>query len=118
MNILWLFDTCGYIFGPAIMATGAIAVLLCAWATYRPHSRPLSRRGLRVVLGVAFAPLAVAFCGVLFGLGVCLANNVDVAWGALGKVVLAGAVVSLVPVIWAFFLRARRTPEPQAATGA
>jgi hypothetical protein len=101
MNILWLFDTCGYIVGPAIWLAGLCAVGLCLRAS-RPSS---TRRSRRVALAAAVSPVAVALCGVVFGLVVWWAAHVpDAPWLALGKVCLAGLVVAGLPLVWALFL--------------
>ena len=101
MNVLWLFDTCGYLFGPAIMVAGAAAVILCAWATFRSTSRRSQRRAL----AVAGLPMLLGLCGFLVGLIICWNARVPgVPWLALGKVCLAGAAVSAVPLIWALLL--------------
>jgi len=106
MNILWLFDTCGYIFGPAIMVAGVVPVLLCAGVTFRSTSR----RTQRLAVALAVSPLALGLCGFLVGLVVCWSASLpSVPWLALGKVCLAGAAVSVVPLIWALLLfRTRR----------
>ena len=115
-HILWLFDTCGWIFGPAIMLAGLAALGLCAWATFGSLSRCVRRRA--VVLAVS--PLVLGVCGFFFGLGVCWYVGVPaVPWGALGKVCLAGAVVSAVPLAWALFLpRTGGESGPRVATQA
>ena len=109
MNILWLFDTCGLIFGPAIMLAGVFALGLCLWSSLR--STPPS--ALRRVIAMALAPAILGVGGAVFGLGVWWTQNVPGApWWALGKVILAGMVVSAVPLIWALLLfRGRRNPS-------
>jgi len=103
--MLWLFDSCGYLVGPAILLAGLCAVGLCGWAS-RPAS---SRRARRVALVAAAAPIVIALCGVLFGLIMCwLAQAPDSPWGALGKVCLAGLVVAALPLAWAMWLLRRR----------
>jgi hypothetical protein len=101
VNILWLFDTCGWIFGPAILLAGLCAVALCL----RASRRSSSRRGRGVALAAAGSPLAVAVCGAVIGLVVWWAAQVPEApWLALGKVCLAGLVVAALPLGWALFL--------------
>jgi hypothetical protein len=107
-NVLGLFDTCGYIFGPAIMLAGAAALAVCGWQTFRRASE----RSRRLAIGVALSPTALALCGVPFGIAVGLAARAPaVAWPALGKMVLAGVVVSAVPLVWALFLRQNGGPH-------
>jgi presenilin-like A22 family membrane protease len=113
MNVLWLFDTCGYVFGPAIMAAGVFAVALCAMA-----SRPSSPRSARHrAVAVALLPAAIGLCGALFGLAVWWVDRVPVPpWLALGKVCLAGLAMSALPLIWSLLLaRARRDSASPAA---
>ena len=115
MNVLWLFDTCGFIFGPTIMLAGVAALALCARVTFRSSSRRL----LRAAVGFASLPLVLGVCGFVAGFVVCMTEQVPVSWLALGKVCLAGVVVSLVPLGWALLIyRARGGTEPQLATGA
>lgn len=110
MNPLWLFDTCGWIFGPAIMAAGVIAITMCAWVTFGSASKRARRR----TVALATLPLLLGICGFLVGLA--LAWNQDMTsehWLALGKVCLAGAMVTLVPLPWALWL-IRLQEEPTA----
>jgi hypothetical protein len=104
MSIFWLFDTSGLIFGPAILLAGVVALGLCVWATRR--SSP--RRTQRLAVTVSFLPLAISMCGALVGaiLWWSLAWPESTAATArnLGKVCLAGLVVSSVPLVWALLL--------------
>jgi hypothetical protein len=113
MNLLWLFDTCGYILGPAIIAAGVLAVVACAWVSFRRSSR---RARLRV-LPLAMLPLALGLCGSLVGLIVCWTARLPaVDWLALGKVCLAGAAVTVVPLVWAILLiRTGGDSDPRVA---
>src|ERR1700676_4718132 len=101
MNLLWLFDTCGYIVGPAILAAGLLAIGLCLWA-----SRPSTpRRGRRRALVVAASPAAVGLGGAAFGFVIWWTAGAQGApWAALGKVCLAGAVGAPGPLAWAVLL--------------
>jgi hypothetical protein len=114
MNILWLFDTCGYIVGPAILAAGLVSILLCAWGTFRSTSL----RTRRLAVALACSPIVLGVCGFLFGLVVCWREQLpDVPWLALAKVCLAGVVVASVPLLWALLLwRYRRPADPQAVS--
>jgi hypothetical protein len=101
VNILWLFDTCGYIVGPAIMLAGLCAVGLCLWASL-PAS---TRRVRRVALAAAVSPLAVGACGAVFGFIVWWsAHDPGSPWLGLGKVCLAGLAVAALPLVWALLL--------------
>jgi hypothetical protein len=107
-NILWLFNTCGPVVGLSMFAAGLVALGLCAWAT-RPASSP---KGRRIAMRAALAPIVVGLCGALSGLVYFGARNLTGAdWLSLGKVCLAGLVVSAVPLVWALLLlRLRRGP--------
>jgi hypothetical protein len=110
MSILWLFDTCGWILGPAILLAGVAALGLCLWATCQ---FTLRRRTQRLAVSVSLLPLVLGICGALVGavLWLSLAWPISTADGlqALGKVCLAGLVVSAVPLVWALLLlRLRR----------
>ncbi len=108
MGILWLFDTCGYIVGPAIIGAGLVAVGLCLRASRR-SSTPRTRRFAVVA---SMSPVVVGLCGAVFGFLVWWTARVPNApWLALGKVCLAGLVVAAVPLFWSLLLlRARRNP--------
>lgn len=102
MTILWLFDSCGYIFGPAIIAAGVAALVVCAWMTFRSTTARLQR----LAVPLATLPVILGVCGFLVGLVICWSADIGpVPWLVLGKVILAGAVVSVVPLLWALFLR-------------
>lgn len=105
MNILWLFDSCGAIFGSAIMLAGIAAIILCVRATLRGNTR----RNQRITIAVATLPFVLGICGFVFGIVFCwIAGVPNISWAALGKVCLAGAVVSVVPLIWALLLYRNR----------
>ena len=106
MNVLlWLFSTCGLIFGPAIMLAGLVALGLCLLASRRA-SPPRSRRN---AFFASLLPLVVAVCGALVGLVLWLAlgysSGSPLENGlALGQVCLAGLVVSFLPLLWSVLL--------------
>jgi len=106
MIILALFNTAGYIFGPIIVIAGVVALTLCLRATLRmdsPHAR-------RTALFGSLSPFAAGICGAIFGFIYCLLlGQQAVQWLALGKVCLAGLVVSTIPLLWclALFRRPR-----------
>ncbi|MCE9562777.1 MAG: hypothetical protein K8U57_12090 [Planctomycetes bacterium] len=100
MDLLWLFRTTGPIFAALILLTGLISLILCVRATMRsssPRRRRIAAIGssLPVLVGVAAIPV---------GLIVCLANNVEVQWWALGRAFLAGVVVAIIPLVWSLTL--------------
>jgi hypothetical protein len=102
MGILWLFDSCGWIFGPAIMLAGLIALGVCLWASFKSALA-------RVAVGFALAPAALGICAALFGFGLIWylgqlgAMKVD-NWLYLGKACLAGLVVTMPPLAWSLAL--------------
>ena len=101
MNILWLFDTCGYIFGPAILIAGLCGVGMCL----RARSPSSTRRARRAALVAALSPVIVGVCGAASGLVVWWVAAVPTApWLPLGKVCLAGLVVAALPLGWALLL--------------
>jgi hypothetical protein len=109
MGIFWLFDTCGWIFGPAIILAGLTALGLCLRATLRPASP----RAGRLAVATSLSPVALGLCGALIGLALLWylgeAGNMKAEhWLALGKVILAGLVVAAPSLVWAMTLRVRR----------
>ena len=101
MNILWLFDTCGYIFGPAMIIAGVFALFLCLRASRPSCPRSAQRRAV----AIALSPALIGLCGALVGLALWAANRMAVdPWEACGKVCLAGMAVSAVPLIWSLLL--------------
>ncbi len=105
MSILSLFNTCGYIVGPAMWIAGLIALGICLRASLQPRPAPTRR----TALAVSLTPLGVGICGALFGLAmVWWAGRLPVMarenWLALGKVCLAGLVVTAPPLAWALVL--------------
>jgi hypothetical protein len=114
MGIQWLFNTTGWIFGPAILLAGLVALILCLraslWArSYGPR---------RAAMIWSFVPFATAVCGALFGLGLVFvvgAGPTQEGWLALGKCCLAGLAVTVVPLAWAVVLvRVQREGPPGA----
>lgn len=105
MFFLWLFKTAGWICGPMILLAGIIALVLCVRATRRSDS-PASRRN--ALIG-SLTPLAFGICGAIVGLVVFLVSGAPGGlqqehWLNLGRVVLAGLVVSAIPLIWSLML--------------
>jgi hypothetical protein len=115
MNPLWLFDTCGYVVGPAILAAGLLAIGLCLGA-----SRPSATRRRRLsALAAAASPAAVGLAGAAFGFVVWWASGAPGApWAARGKVCLAGAAVAAVPLAWSALLLRGGRGSGGAAPGA
>ena len=108
MFFLWLFQTAGWICGPLIVFTGIIALVLCLRATCRPDS-PVLRRNAWIG---SLIPLALGICGAIVGLVVFFVSGAPGGLQQehclnLGRVVLAGLVVSAVPLLWSLFLLRR-----------
>jgi hypothetical protein len=106
-DILFLFNSLGLIFGPAVFLAGLLALILCFRATRRRKSAPVGRS----TVVVSLMPLTISICAALVGLAICIGerrawNNFD--WTALGRCCLAGMVVSLVPLMWSLWLRRSR----------
>lgn len=98
MSILWLFNSAGWIFGPLVLLAGIAAVLLCVRATLRPTAR-------RQAFLVSLSPLAVGCAGAIAGLILFLPDGMKTEhWLSLGKVILAGLVVSVVPLVWSVIM--------------
>jgi hypothetical protein len=110
MGVLSLFNTTGYIFGPAIVLTGLLALLLCLRASSWARNRPARR----VALVASLMPFAAGVCGALIGLAMWWyadkpATDNGAPWFALGKACLAGLVVTAIPLVWSsLLLRAQR----------
>jgi hypothetical protein len=105
MIILWLFNTTGWIFGPAILLAGLVALLLSLRASFWARTPPARRAALVASLG----PLALGVCAALVGLAVWgyvhqPGANQGVPWWALGKACLAGAVTTVIPLVWSVLL--------------
>jgi hypothetical protein len=108
MNVLALFDTTGFIIGPAMMLAGIVALVLCLRASRQPDSP----RAKRVALLVSLLPFALGIFAIPFGLAAWAASGQGGTpdWLALGKACLAGLVVTAVPLVWSLLLlRPRRT---------
>src|SRR4051812_15391662 len=103
MNILWLFDTLGLIIGPLMLVALLAALVMCGVAS----SRTAAPRSRQRALSWAFAPAVVGVLGFLFGIVICLANGIAINWLAVAKCILAGAVVTIIPLTWALLLRRR-----------
>ncbi|MFO0826390.1 MAG: hypothetical protein U0792_25270 [Gemmataceae bacterium] len=107
MAILWLFNTCGFIIAPLMWLAGLVAIGFCIRATRNAGSRNLA-------IKVSLAPLAVGIIGMIWGSVMVFTmaqvpNDTDAAL-SIGKVGLAGLVVTAIPLLWALSLR---RPEPQ-----
>jgi hypothetical protein len=110
MFLLWLFNTAGLIFGPLIILAGIVAVISCLRASRRTTS-PQSRRNALVG---SLLPFIVGIFGAIAGLAFMLtsgqAGGIQTEhWLNLGKVCLAGLVVSSIPLVWCLWLF--RTPQ-------
>jgi hypothetical protein len=109
MGILWLINSCGYIFGPAIFAAGLVALGLCL----RASLKQASARAGRLAITLSLLPLALGVCGALFGLTLMwylgeLGRMRTENWLALAKVCLVGLIVTLPPLVWSLVLVRRR----------
>ncbi|HEX4612007.1 MAG TPA: hypothetical protein VH092_27670, partial [Urbifossiella sp.] len=71
MNIPWLFDTCGFIVGPAIMLAGLASLGLCLRASRASATWPQRRQAFVA----AVSPVVTALLGVVFGLVVWLVDG-------------------------------------------
>jgi len=114
MWFLWPFNTLGEIFGQVMLAGALVAAVVCLWATWYART-PGS---VRPALIAAFLPLAAGIGAAAFGLVFCLNAGLPLgdAWGALAKCILAGAIMSAIPVLWSFGLRRRlRSQGPAVA---
>lgn len=113
MNALWLFDSCGYIIGPAILLAGLCGIVLCLWASRNASTR----RTRQWALAVALAPIVIGLIGVVFGYVVWQSSNIpETPWGPLGKVLLAGVVVAAGPLLWATLLLRRTQWNAEGGT--
>jgi hypothetical protein len=105
VNVLWLFDTTGWIIGPVMLITGLLALVLCL----RANNSASSPRAVRAALIASLLPLAAGVCAIGFGWAVVwysgkIPEDTTGIWLALGKACLAGLVVSLVPLSWSLGL--------------
>jgi hypothetical protein len=110
--MLWLFDTLGLIFGPAVFLAGIAALVLCVRATRNTSTA----RSQRTAMWASFGPFVLGVCAMVVGLVVWVIEaraTIDPATAFLnsGKAALAGLVVTLLPLAWALTLRrTRRQP--------
>lgn len=100
MNLLSLFNTTGWIFGPAILLAGGVALLSCLRASSWARNPPARRTAWVVSL----FPAGAGVDAMAFGFAACWRANQSVDWFALGKAGLAGLLVSAVPLVWAALL--------------
>ncbi len=101
-SVLWLFDSCGFIFGPAMFAAAGVALFLCARSTFGVPTK----RTEQLLLPMSALPLLLGCCGFVVGVAVCWIENMpSFPWLVLGKVCLAGGVMSLLPLAWSLYLR-------------
>ena len=104
MVLLKLFDTCGLIVGPLMLAAGIVALVLCIRASQRPGASQL-----RQAVYASIMPLVIGICGASIGLVLILLSPPpggirDDNVAALGKVILAGLTVSAIPMLWCLML--------------
>jgi hypothetical protein len=111
MNLNDLINSPGYIFGPAMLLSGLIALVICLRATR--HGQTFRPR--RIVIW-SVAPLALGIVGALVGCIVWSLQKDPVPHDAavrgvmaLGYTILFGLIVSSVPLIWTGFLMRRRS---------
>lgn len=110
MGFFSLFNSCGWIFGPAIFLAGLVSLGLCGWASLESKSL----RASRIAAAVSLSPVALGICGALFGVAFMwslgeLANMKSDNWLYLGKVPVAGLAVAAPSLVWALILlRLRR----------
>jgi hypothetical protein len=111
VNILWLFDSLGLIFGPLVFLAGITALFLCYRATHRAES------GIRkTALIGSLTPFAVGICAAVFGIILFSGKPGGLQneeWLSLGKACLAGLVVTAIPLVWSLMLF--RRPGVRAA---
>lgn len=111
MNLNDLLSSPGYIFGPAMLLSGLVALVVCLRATRQ--RQPIRPR--RIVIWSA-APLALGVVGALVG---CIIWSLEKdavpheaamrGLMALGYTILFGLIVSSVPLIWTGFLIRRQS---------
>jgi hypothetical protein len=116
MGFLSLFNSCGYVFGPAIFLAGLVALGLCLWASFKSRS---GRAG-RIALACSLGPVVLGLCGALFGLILLwylgqLGGMSGENWLYLGKVPLSGLVVAAPSLVWALVLLRLRRGRPAAS---
>jgi len=114
MNILSIFSTTGYIFGPAILVAGLIALMMCL----RASSRTSSRTARKAAVVLSLLPFATSILGAFFGLAVWWWSGLQSEdpwknWLALGQTCLAGLLVTLAPLLWSLLLFRLRQGNPQ-----
>jgi hypothetical protein len=106
MNVLWLFDSCGPIVASAMWLAGFIALYECARTTILGGSR----RSARNLMLASLLPFAAGVAGFLVGALMLAAGFQDNSpWSSLGKCVLAGVVVTTLPLVWSLVLWSRRS---------
>lgn len=106
MVLMQLFNTLGFVFGPLMLLAGIAALALCFRASGRQES---FQRRRQAVMG-SFAPLVVGIAAAITGLIMFIpAGMNDELMRNLGKAVLAGVVVTALPLVWSLWLF--RTPR-------
>jgi hypothetical protein len=98
----------GYIFGPAMLLAGLIAVYMCV----RASRAGAPDRARWVALAAALSPIAIGLLGAVFGALVlwqvgAAAQDWANAWQYLACTVVFGVFVSLIPLVWAGSMRRR-----------
>lgn len=108
MDFVTMVRSPGYIFGPLMLLTGLVALVVCLRATLRAD-RPAARRAVAWSL----APVGVGILGALVGLAYwglsdMVSENRAETWGYLGYTVLFGILVAAVPLVWSVALLRRQ----------
>jgi len=105
LSLLSLFNTAGYIFGPLIVLAGVVALVLCLRASRRTGTPRLRQTALFGSL----TPLATGVLGAIVGLILLLGSGQQDGIQSeqlvnLGKVCLAGLVITISPLLWSLML--------------
>lgn len=109
MWFLWLFDSTGWIFGPAILLAGVLALAMCLRESV--GATTVKRR--RAALAWSLLPFVLGIAAALVGAALWLAGTMPEvttsnAARRLGKACLAGLITTTPPLAWAVALVRRR----------